>query len=76
MLQILKPLHDKGGALLVILTVIILAIGGSYKLLTRDLDKLEAKVDENSKIILERTQLLHDLDKRILILEIHDRDNK
>ncbi len=46
MLQILKPLHDKGGALLVILTVIILAIGGSYKLLTRDLDKLEERVSK------------------------------
>ncbi len=71
MIEILKnSLNERGGGLLIILTVMILAISGSYKLLTDDLGRISKDVSINTKELYKRSEILHDLDKRITILEV------
>lgn len=71
MIEILKnSLNERGGGLLIILTVMILAISGSYKLLTDDLGRISKDVSANTKELYKRSEILHDLDKRITILEV------
>ena len=63
-----SALGDKTGALVLVITIIILAIGGSYKLFDSRLEKMEAKGLES---LIER----HTLSERITILEtIHKKD--
>ena len=70
MLEILKQsLNDRSG-LLIILAVIILALGGSYKLLTDDIAKTNLVIKDILKELRYELEALHELDKRILILEI------
>ena len=63
MVEIAKAVNDKGGGLIILLTVMICAIGGLYKLHTKRLDILDAN-------ILADREVYHSLDKRILVLEI------
>jgi len=64
MLEIIKnSLNDKSGALTVILAVIIMAVGGSYKLLT---DRL----NEEHRDVTQLQKDLHSLDKRVTVLEV------
>jgi len=63
MLEIIKnSLNDKSGALTVILAVIIMAVGGSYKLLT---DRL----DEDTNKIEGIQNEAHKLSERVTVLE-------
>lgn len=63
MIEVAKSVNDKGGGLIILLTVMICAIGGLYKLHTKRLDILDAN-------ILADREVYHSLDKRILVLEI------
>ena len=63
MVEIAKSINEKGGGLIILLTVIIIAIGGLYKLHTKRLDKIDAT-------LLLHSETAHSLDKRILVLEI------
>ena len=70
MLEILKQsLNDRSG-LLIILAVIILALGGSYKLLTAEIAKTNVNVKGIDKELRIELDVLHELDKRIMVLEI------
>jgi hypothetical protein len=70
MIDILKQsLNDRSG-LLIILAVIILAIGGSYRLLTDDINDTKANIKEITKDLKKELEMLHSLDKRIMVLEI------
>ena len=70
MIDILKQsLNDRSG-LLIILAVIILAIGGSYRLLTDDINETKANIKEITKELKKELEMLHSLDKRIMVLEI------
>jgi len=72
MLEIIKStLNDKSGVLTVILSVIILAVGGSYKLLTdrlneehRDVIELQkdARAQSERVTVLETIHRLQDAD--------------
>lgn len=70
MLEILKTTYKDNNALLVILVVIILAIGGSYRLVTAEIDKIWARVEGTEKTAQSASERLHELDKRITVLEI------
>ena len=64
MLEIVKQsLGDKSGALVVILTVIIMALGGSYKLHKDDYER-------NAGDIALIEKAFHSLDKRVTVLEV------
>ena len=63
MVETVKSINEKGGGLVILLTVMICAIGGLYKLHTKRLDVLDAN------ILVDR-EYYHSLDKRVLVLEI------
>jgi len=65
MIEIAKQVNEKGGGLIILLTVIIVAIGGLYKLHTKRLDKIDAT-------LLHNNETAHSLDKRVLVLEIRN----
>ena len=65
-----SALNEKGSGLIIILTVIMLAITGSYKLLTDDLREVGESIKNIEKALYRDSEALHDLDKRITILEI------
>jgi len=65
MIEIAKQVNEKGGGLIILLTVIIVAIGGLYKLHTKRLDKIDAT-------LLLNNETAHSLDKRVLVLEIRN----
>lgn len=70
MLEIIKStLNDKSGALTVIISVLVMAIGGSYKLHTDHLEETNARVEGLHKSTHSASERLHELDKRITILE-------
>ena len=62
-MEAVKSINEKGGGLIILLTVMICAIGGLYKLHTKRLDVLDAN------ILIDR-EAYHGLDKRVLVLEI------
>ena len=62
-MEVVKNINNKGGGLVILLTVMICAIGGLYKLHTNRLDVLDAN------ILIDR-EAFHSLDKRVLVLEI------
>jgi len=71
MLDIIKnALNDKSGALTVIISVIILAIGGSYRLVSDRLDSEEDDIEALHKSVHSVSERLHELDKRIIRLEL------
>lgn len=76
MLEILtSSLNEKGSGLIIILTVLILAITGSYKLVTDDIEKIAQSIDRIEKALEDDSEALHSLDKRVTILEIkNDRE--
>jgi len=75
MLEIIQnSLKDKSGALIVILSVMIMAIGGSYKLLRDDLEKTNSNVSEIEKYSHKLSERLHELDKKIIRLEAKNDD--
>lgn len=63
MIETVKQATREGGGLVILLTVMICAIGGLYKLHTKRLDVLDAN------ILIDR-EAYHSLDKRVLVLEI------
>ena len=64
MLELVKQtIGDKSGGLVVILTVIIMALGGSYKLHKDDYER-------NAEDISEIEKAFHSLDKRVTVLEV------
>jgi hypothetical protein len=68
MLDIIKQaIGDKSSALVIIISVMIMAIAGSYKLLT---DRL----NDEHRDITQLQEDVHELDKRVLTLEIKNED--
>jgi hypothetical protein len=63
MIETVKQATREGGGLVILLTVMICAIGGLYKLHTKRLDNLD-------RDILQDREAYHSLDKRVLVLEI------
>ena len=76
MLELISSaLNEKGSGLIILLTVIVLAITGSYKLLTDDLQEMHDSIKEVQKALHRDAEALHQLDKRITILQVkNDRE--
>lgn len=71
MLDLIKTALDENKkAPHIMLAVLIMAVGGSYKLLTDDLAKVSNDITEMKKELRDDLDMLHDLDKRITVLEI------
>ena len=63
MVEVAKAVHEKGGGLVILLTVMICAIGGLYKLHTKRLDVIDTR-------LLDDEKGYYDLRERVKILEI------
>ena len=63
MIETVKQATREGGGLVILLTVMICAIGGLYKLHTKRLDVLDAK-------LLDETEAYYELRERVKVLEI------
>jgi len=76
MLEIIKiALSDKSGALTIIISVMILAIGGSHKLLSERLDDEHRDIKGLEIRIHSVSERLHVQDKRIIVLETKANDD-
>ena len=67
MIDILKLVNDKHGALLILLAVILLALYGSHNYAEQERIKAVAIIKDNTKAIHINSERLHALDKMISV---------
>jgi len=63
-------LAEKGGGLIILLIGIMLAIAGSHRLLTDDLEEIGATLQDIQSKAERAAESAHKLDKRVTILEL------
>ena len=66
MQEIIKAINERGGGLVIILVVIIMALAGLQRQHNDDVKEIQNDAQKRSQAV---TEGLHELDKRITVLE-------
>ena len=67
MIDLLKLVNDKHGALLILLAVILLALYGSHNYAEAERVKAIGMIKDNTKAVHRVSERLHELDKTISV---------